>query len=63
MLCMPESLSIGAQGEGPAIQIDETFKFCNTYKSATFNNELLTGRTEGRFLNRFEVTELEMFII
>ena len=63
MLCQPGMLNIGSQGEGPALQLDETFKTCYTYKSATFKNELLTGRTEGRFLNRFEVRELELFII
>ena len=56
-------MSIGAQGDGPAIQLDERFKDCASYKSLTFNNEILTGRTEGRFINDFEVQELEVYII
>ena len=63
MLCAREYLNIGAQNEGPAIHLDNTFKNCSTYQSATFNNQLLTGRTEGRFLNDFQAQEIELFII
>ena len=63
MLCQPDYLNIGAQGDGPALHIDSTFKDCATYKSLTFDNEILTGRTEGRFLNSFEIQDLELFIV
>ena len=63
MLCQPDYLNIGAQGEGPAINLDATFTRCNSHKSKTFNNEILTGRSKGRFVNRFEVEEIELFII
>ena len=55
MLCAREYLNIGAQGDGPALHLDDTFKNCSTYKSKTFNNELLHGKTEGRLINDFEV--------
>ena len=63
MLCQPDYLNIGAQGDGPALHLDSTFKHCSTYKSLTFNNPILTGRTEGPHLNDFEIMDLELFIV
>ena len=63
MLCQPDYFNIGAQGDGPAIHLDKTFKSCSTYKSLTFKNDIITGRKDGRFINDFEIQDLELFII
>ena len=63
LLCMPDYMNIGAQGEGPSLNLTNTLKDCYSYKSKTFANQILTGRTEGRFLNKWQVQELELFII
>jgi len=63
MLCAHNYLNIGAQSDGPSLHLDEAFKFCSTHHSLTFANHLLNGKTEGRFQNKFEVQDLEVFII
>ena len=56
-------MAVGAGGKGPALRIDDLLKDGNTYVSDTFENKLLHGRTEGKFLNDFKVQDLEMFIV
>ena len=63
MLCQPDYLNIGAQGDGPALNLDDTLKNCYSYKSLTFNNEILTGRTTGRYVNKFQIQDLELFVV
>jgi len=49
MLCAKNYLNIGALGDGPAIHLDEAFKFCSTNHSLTFANHPLHGKLEGLF--------------
>lgn len=47
MLCANTYLNIGAQGKGPAIHLDQTFKGCSTNESLTFKNKMLHNRSAG----------------
>ena len=69
MLCSNNYMNIGAQGKGPAIHLDATFKNCSTNESKTFYNKMLNGRqagaliVDGRFAESFEVQDMEAYIV
>jgi len=64
MICERDRLDIGFENEGPAIHLDGNLQRCGTYRSLTFENELLHGRKgDSALINDFTVQELEFFII
>ena len=65
MLCERTKLSIGFENEGPALHLDEKFERCSTYRSLTFENELLHGRSSETtgYPNAFTVQDLEFYLI
>ena len=63
MLCEPTYLTIGANGQGPAIRFDEKLETGRSYSSETFQNDILTLETEGAFKDTFKIDELEVYII
>ena len=63
MLCEPTYLTIGANGQGPAIRFDEKLETGRSYCSETFQNDILTLETEGAFKDTFRIDELEVYII
>lgn len=44
-------MAIGAGGDGPAIRLDELLKTGRSYKSATFENKVLSGTGGGTELD------------
>ena len=57
-------MTVGAQGDGPSIRIDETLKHGKSYKSKTFNNEVLTYKPEGEFKREeFDIENIEVYIL
>ena len=56
-------MTVGANGEGPALRLDDKLQTGRSYHSETFDNDLLTQETEGAFKDTFTVQDLEVFII
>lgn len=50
------------EGEGPAIRLDELLKFGKTYRSETYDNEVLTYRDD-YLRNEFEILDMEAYIV
>lgn len=63
MLCEPDYMTVGSNGDGPAIRFDDKLDTGRSYHSETFDNELLTLETVGAFKDTFNIDELEVFII
>lgn len=51
--------TIGMEGGGPALRIDDKLKIGRTYQSDTFDNEPLT-QTEGSTANDFKIIKFEI---
>lgn len=48
--------------EGPAIRLDEQLKFGKTYRSETYDNDVLTYKDD-YLRNEFEIADLEVYIV
>lgn len=56
MLADINYLAIGMGGEGPALRLDEKLQYGKSYRSLTYENEILTCKAEDDFKkNEFEV--------
>ena len=61
-------MTIGAQGDGPALYFDHTFKHCTTNRSLTFSNEPLNINNHNVEQHKasspqLEIEDIEVFII
>lgn len=61
MLADLDYLAIGMGGEGPAIRIDEKLQYGKSYRSETYNNNVLTCK-KGAMGHDFEVQDLEAYL-
>ena len=55
MLADFDYLAIGMEEEGPALRLDDKLKNGKSYRSLTYENDLLTCKIEGFKRNEFEV--------
>lgn len=61
-MCRFDYLTVGMEGEGPAIRLDELLKFGKTYRSETYDNDVLTYR-DGYLRYEFEILDMEAYIL
>ena len=62
LLCKFDYLTVGMLNEGPAIRLDEKLKFGKTYRSETYDNDVLTYKDD-YLRNEFEIADLEVYIV
>ena len=62
-LCASKYLTIGANGDGPAIRLDELLKKGRSYSCETFDNPSFSGRTEGPDKERYDIEDIELHLL